>query len=105
MMSFVSAAMVGAMASAAPPRIGDQVPRPFGPMVQGTISWASANGEHLVLKDGMRLIVPQSVNIPRARLTAPHSVKAYYTRTDRGNEVTLIEVLTLQPGSGGGIDG
>jgi len=104
-MGFVSAAMFAAMASAAPPRIGDQPPRPFGPMVHGTIAWASADGEHLVLKDGMRLIVPERVNIPRSRLTAPHAVKAYYTRTDRGNVVTLIEVLALQPGSGGGIGG
>jgi hypothetical protein len=104
-MSFVSAAMLGAMASAAPPRIGDRPPAPFGPMVQGTIAWASADGAQLVLKDGTRLLVPLGVNVPRAMLTAPHSIKAYYTRTDRGNVATLVEVLALQPGSGGGIEG
>ena len=104
-MSFVSAVMVGAMASAAPPRIGDQAPLPLGAVAQGTIAWASANGEWLVLKGGTHLIVPESVNIPRAKLTAPHSVKAYYDRTDRGNVVRLIEVQALHPGSGGGIEG
>ena len=104
-MSFVSAAMVGAMASAAPPRIGDNPPAPFGPMVQGTIAWASADGAQLVLKDGTRLLVPSELNVPRAKLTTFHSVKAYYTRTDRGNVVTMIEVQGLHPGSGGGIEG
>ncbi len=104
-MSFISAAMAAAMASAAPPRIGAQVSPTLGPTAQGTIAWASANGEYLRLKDGMRLIVPQHVNIPRAMLTEGHHVKAFYTRTDHGNVVSVIEVLALQPGSGGGIEG
>src|SRR5262245_46060035 len=91
-MSLISFAMVGAIGAAAPPRIGDQ-----GFVVQGTIVWASANGEQLRLKDGTRLTVPQGVNVPRAQLTAPHSVKAFYTPTDRGNVVTLIEVQELHP--------
>jgi len=105
-MSFVSAAMVAAMASAAPPRIGAQAVAPaLGPTAQGTIAWASANGEYLRLKDGTQLIVPESVNVPRAMLTEPHAVKAYYTPTSRGNMVSVIEVLALQPGSGGGSQG
>ena len=104
-MSFVSAAMVAAMASAAPPRIGAQVSPTLGPTAQGAIAWASANGEYLRLKDGTRLIVPESVNVPRAMLTAPHSVKAFYTPTDSGNVVSVIEILALQPGSGGGSQG
>lgn len=103
--SFVSLAMVGAIGAAAPPRIGDQTAPPLGPMVQGTIAWASADGQYLRLKDGTRLIVPDHVNIPRAKLTAPHSVKAFYTPTNRGNVVSVIEVQALHPGSGGGIEG
>jgi hypothetical protein len=104
-MSFVSAAMVAAMASAAPPRIGTQVSPTLGPMAQGPIAWASADGEYLRLKNGTRLIVPEGVNVPRSMLTAPHSVKAYYTPTSRGNVVSVIEVQALHPGSGGGIEG
>lgn len=104
-MSFVSAAMVAAMAFAAPPRLGTQVSPALGPTVQGTIAWASANGEYLRLKDGTQLIVPQSVNVPRAMLTQSHRVKAFYTPTSRGNVVSVIEVLALHPGNGGGIEG
>ena len=70
-MSFVSAAMVAAMAFAAPPRLGTQVSPALGPTVQGTIAWASANGEYLRLKDGTQLIVPQNDAAPRKKtLTA-----------------------------------
>jgi len=104
-MSFVSAAMVAAMASAAPPRVGNTVSPTLGPTVQGTIAWASANGEYLRLKDGTQLIVPESVNIPRSMLTESHHVKAFYTPTSRGNVVSVIEVLALHPGNGGSNDG
>jgi hypothetical protein len=104
-MSFVSAAMVAAMASAAPPSIGTQVSPTLGPPAQGTIAWASANGEYLRLKDGTQLIVPESVNVPRAMLTQSHHIKAFYTPTSRGNVVSVIEVLALHPGNGGGIEG
>jgi hypothetical protein len=104
-MSFVSAAMVAAMASAAPPSIGTQVSPTLGPTVQGTIAWASANGQYLRLKDGTQLIVPENVNVPRAMLTQSHHIKAFYTPTSRGNVVSVIEVLALHPGNGGGIEG
>ena len=104
-MSFVSAAMVAAMASAAPPLLGAQVSPTLGPTAQGAIAWASANGEYLRLKDGTELIVPESVNVPRAVLTESHHVKAFYTATSRGNVVSVIEVLALHPGNGGGIEG
>ncbi|HKZ07205.1 MAG TPA: hypothetical protein VJU81_17205 [Methylomirabilota bacterium] len=74
-------------------------------VVQGTIRGTNATGTEIVLKDGTRLIVPLTVNIPRALLTAPHSVKAYYVRTPEGNVVTQMEVLALQPGSGGSNSG
>ena len=70
-------------------------------VVQGTIARTNATGTEIVLKDGTRLVVPLTVNIPRALLTAPHSLKAYCVRTPEGNVVTQMEVLALQPGSGG----
>jgi hypothetical protein len=85
----------------------DRSARGGGSVVQGTITGANVNadGTELLLKDGTRLIVPPTVNVPHGQLTAPHSVKAYYTRTERGNVVTLIEVQALHPGSGGGSSG
>ena len=104
-MSFASAVMVAAMASAAPPRIGTQISPALGPTAQGTIAWASANGEYLRLKEVTQLFVPESVNVPRAMLTQSHQIKAFYTPTSRGNVVSVIEVLALHPGNGGGIEG
>jgi hypothetical protein len=74
-------------------------------VAQGTIARTNATGTEIVLKSGTHLIVPLTVNIQRALLTAPHSIKAYYVRTPEGNVVTQMEVLTLQPGSGGSNSG
>jgi hypothetical protein len=74
-------------------------------VAQGPIARTNATGTEIVLKNGTRLIVPLTVNIPRALLTAPHSVKAYYVRTPEGNVVTLMEVQALHPGGGGGSSG
>jgi hypothetical protein len=70
-------------------------------VVTGTIARTNARSTQLVLKDGTRLLVPLDVNVPRSMLTAPHSIKAYYVHTPEGNVVTQMEVLALQPGSGG----
>jgi hypothetical protein len=71
----------------------------------GSIARTNATSTEIVLKSGTRLIVPLTVNIPRALLTAPHSVKAYYVRTPEGNVVTQMEVQALHPGSGGSNSG
>jgi hypothetical protein len=97
--------VLASVSAARPP--GESSARGGGSVVQGTIASANANadGTELLLKDGTRLIVPRTLNVPRGQLTAPHSVKAYYTSTERGNVVTLIEVQALHPGSGGGSSG
>ena len=88
----------------APARMAARLPPGFS-VVQGTIAAASRDGSEIVLKDGTRLVVPPDVNVSRAALTPPHSIKAY-VRDDNGRKVvTLIEVQALHPGGGGGVAG
>ena len=78
-----------------------------GSAVQGTITWSWANhdGTEIMLKDGTRLAVPLDVNVSRAALTAPHSIKAYVHHENGRKVVTLMEVQALHPGGGGGVAG
>lgn len=97
--------VVAAPASAAFALPFVSVQRAPNQVVQGTIARTNSIGTELVLKDGTRLIVPSTVNVTHAMLTPPHSIKAYYVRTPEGNVVTQIDVLALQPGSGGSSSG
>jgi hypothetical protein len=78
---------------------------PGSAVVQGTIAWTSGDGTDILLKDGRRLLVPDGVNVSRAALTPPHSIKAYVRDENGRTVVTLIEIQALHPGGGGGIAG
>lgn len=92
--------------SALPSLMAPRLP-PGSAVLQGTISWSWANhdGTDIMLKDGTRLAVPLDVNVSRAALTPPHSIKAYVRDENGRKVVTLIEVQALHPGGGGGVAG
>ncbi len=102
---FLLAALLDVLgpASASLPRLMARLPP--GSVVQGTIAWASPDGTDILLKDGKRLLVPDGVNVSRAALTPPHSIKAYVRDENGRTVVTLIEIQALHPGAGGGIGG